>query len=114
MTFLPYVVATWLLAVGIWGVATSRNYLHLAICVMVAQGSTYVMLLSIGYVHGGKAPLFGDLNPKTVVVDPIVQALTLTDVVVQAVVTALILTLVVQGHRRFASLDPDDMVELSG
>jgi multicomponent Na+:H+ antiporter subunit C len=114
VSFLPYAVAAWLLLVGIYGVSTSRNYLHLVICLMVAQSSTYVLLLSVGYVHGGKAPIFSDLNPKTVVTDPIVQALTLTDVVVEAVITALLLTLVVQGHRRFRTLDPDGMVEISG
>ena len=64
VSFLPYAVAAWLLLVGIYGVSTSRNYLHLVVCLMVAQSSTYVLLLSIGYLHGAKAPMFGDLNPR--------------------------------------------------
>jgi multicomponent Na+:H+ antiporter subunit C len=47
-------------------------------------------------------------------VDPVVQALTLTDVVVEAVVAALLLTLAVQAHRRFGTLDPDELGALRG
>lgn len=114
MSFLPYAVAAWLLMVGIYGVVTSRNYLHLIICLTVAQSATYALLLSIGYVAGGKAPIFSDLPPGTTTVDPIVQALTLTDVVVEAVVSALLLALALQAHKRFGTLDPDEMGELHG
>ena len=39
-------------------------------------------------------------------VDPVVQALTLTDVVVEATVTALLLALAVQAHKRFGTRRP--------
>jgi multicomponent Na+:H+ antiporter subunit C len=42
-------------------------------------------------------------------VDPVVQALTLTDVVVGATVVALLLAIVVQAHKRSGSLDPKDL-----
>ena len=42
-------------------------------------------------------------------VDPVVQVLVLTDVVIEATVTALLLALVVQAHKRFGSLDPADL-----
>lgn len=114
MSWLPYAVGGWLLVVGIYGVVTSRNYVHLIICLMVAQSGTYALLLTVGYLAGGKAPIFSDLNPSTKVVDPVVQALTLTDVVVEAVITALLLTLAVQAHKRFGSLDPARLRALRG
>ena len=79
MSVLPYLVAAWLLAVGLYGVATSRHLVHLVLSLSVAQASTYVLLLAIGYREGGRAPVFADLSPGTPVVDPVVQALTLTD-----------------------------------
>ena len=114
MSWLPYAVAGWLLLVGLYGVVTSRDYLHLIICLMVAQSATYALLLAVGYVNGGKAPIFADLDPSAKVVDPVVQALTLTDVVVEAVVTALLLTLAAQAHKRFGTLDPDRLGALRG
>lgn len=109
MSFLPYAVVAWLFGVGIYGVVTSRNLIHLVVCLTVLQSSTYVLLLAIGYVNGGKAPIFADIPQSSTVVDPVVQALTLTDVVVEAVVVALLLALAMQAHKRFGTLDPDKL-----
>ena len=112
--FLPYAVAAWLLLWGLYGAATSKNLVHLIICVAVLQTSTYVLLLAVGYVAGGVAPVFIDAPPGTRAVDPVVQALMLTDVVVEATVIALLLSLAVQAHKRTGSLDPDRLRPLRG
>ena len=114
MSVLPYLVAVWLLLVGLYGVITSRHLVHLVICLGVTQASTYVLLLAIGYRTGGRAPIFTDIPPSTPVVDPVVQALTLTDVVVEATVSAVLFALAVQAHKRFGSDDPDRLGELRG
>jgi multicomponent Na+:H+ antiporter subunit C len=114
VSVLPYLVAVWLLLVGLYGVATSRHLVHLVMCVSVAQASTYVLLLAIGYRPGGRAPIFADIPPGTPVVDPVVQALTLTDVVVEATVTAVLLALAVQASKRFGTASPDELGELRG
>lgn len=107
MSVFPYLVAAWLLGVGLYGVITSRNYLHLILCLTVMQASTYILLLSVGFVSGGKAPIFADIPTTSVVVDPVVQALTLTDVVVEATVVALMLALVIQANKRYGTIDPN-------
>lgn len=114
MSFLPYAVAVWLFVVGLWGVVTSRNLIHLVICLSVVQASTYVLLLGIGYRSGARAPIFADIPTGTPTVDPVVQALTLTDVVVEATVVALLLALAVQAERRFGTLDPREFGALRG
>ena len=111
---LAYLVAVWLLLVGLYGVITSRHLVHLVLCLGVMQASTYVLLLAIGWRAGGAAPIYADIPPNTPVVDPVVQALTLTDVVVSATVTALLLAIAVQAHKRFGSVDPDDLNALRG
>lgn len=113
MSFLPYAVAAWLFGAGLYGIVTSRNLIHLVVCLTVLQSSTYVLLLAIGYVNGGKAPIFADIPQSSTVVDPVVQALTLTDVVVEATVVALLLALVMQAHKRFGTLDPDRLGAMS-
>jgi multicomponent Na+:H+ antiporter subunit C len=114
MSVYPYLVAAWLFGVGTYGIVTSRDYVHLIVCLTVVQSSTYVVLLGVGYVTGGKAPIFADIPTTSVTVDPVVQALTLTDVVVEATVTALLLALAVQAHKRFRSVDPDQMGLMHG
>jgi multicomponent Na+:H+ antiporter subunit C len=108
------VVAAWLLLIGLYGVVTSRNLVHLVVCLSVSQASTYVLLLAVGFRDGGKAPIFADIPAGTPVVDPVVQALTLTDIVVQATVSALLLALAIQAHKRFGTVDPNRIGELRG
>ena len=112
--YLPYGVAAWLFVIGLYGVITSRNLVHLVICLGVIQSSSYVLLLAIGYRTGAAAPIFADIPVGTPAVDPIVQALMLTDVVVEVTVVALLLALAVQVHKRHGTLDPDKLQKLKG
>jgi multicomponent Na+:H+ antiporter subunit C len=114
MSFLPYAVAAWLFLVGLYGIVTSRNLIHLIVCLTVVQASTYVLLLAVGYRTGGTAPIYADISASRKVVDPIVATLTLTDMVVEATVAALLLSLAVQAHRRFGTLDPDELGAMRG
>jgi multicomponent Na+:H+ antiporter subunit C len=110
MSFLPYLLAAWIFVIGLYGVVTSRNLVHLVICLAVTQSSTYVLLLAIGYRTGKKAPIFTSGVPvKVGAVDPVVQALTLTDIVVGVTVVALLLALVIEIWKRAGTLDPDDL-----
>jgi multicomponent Na+:H+ antiporter subunit C len=109
VSFLPYALAVWLFVVGLYGVVTSRHLIHLVICLSVAQSSTYVLLLAVGYREGSAAPVFIDIDRDTPAVDPVVQALTLTDVVVGGTVTALLLAIAVQMFKRLDTLDPDEL-----
>jgi multicomponent Na+:H+ antiporter subunit C len=107
--FLPYLVAAWLLLVGLYGIATSRNLVHAVTCLSVVQSSTYILLLAVGFERGGTAPIFLDVPAGTRAVDPVVAALTLVDSVVGATVTALLLALAVQIYKRTGTLDPEEL-----
>ena len=106
---LPWMVSAWLLGVGLYGIVTSRNYVHLIGCVSVVQAATYVLLLAVGYRTGAGPPIFYTHPPGTPAVDPVVQALVLTDIVVGATVTALLLALALQLHKRRGTLDPEEL-----
>ncbi len=110
MHIFPFVVVAWIVAVGLYGLVTSRHLIHQIVCLIVVQSSTYVLLLGVGYVTGAVAPYFYDIPVHT----PVVQALALTDVVVEAAVTALLLSFAIQAHKRFGTLDPQGLAELKG
>jgi multicomponent Na+:H+ antiporter subunit C len=109
VSFLPYAVAIWLFLVGLWGVVASQNLVRTVLCLTVVQSSTYVFLLGVGYRAGAKAPIVADIPTSSKLVDPVVQVLVLTDIVIEATVTALLLALVVQAHKRFGSVDPSEL-----
>ncbi|WP_409467687.1 sodium:proton antiporter [Streptomyces sp. HC307] len=115
MDVLPYLVAAWVFLAGCHGLATSRNLIHAVGCLSVCQAATYVLLVAVGYRDGATAPVYSDTEPGSrPVVDPVVQALALTDVVVGATVTALLLALVMQTAKRHGTVDPDKLSELRG
>jgi multicomponent Na+:H+ antiporter subunit C len=114
MQIFPFVVVVWIVGIGLYGIVTSRHLIHQIICLIVVQSSTYVLLLGVGYVAGGAAPYFFDIPLHTRAVDPVVQALALTDVVVEAAVTALLLSFAIQAHKRFGTLDPQELASLRG
>jgi multicomponent Na+:H+ antiporter subunit C len=109
VSFLPFAVAAWLFVVGLYGVVASSNLVRTVLCLTVVQSSTYLVLIGVGYRSGAKAPIVADVPVVNRFVDPTVQVLVLTDIVIEATVTALLLALVVQGHKRFGSVDPADL-----
>ena len=114
MTYLPYAVAAWLFLVGLYGVVSSRNLIHLALCLSVMQSATYVLLLAVGYKNKATAPIFRGIPVGHPAVDPVVQALTLTDIVVSVTVIALILALAIDVRKQGKTIDPDELPELTG
>ncbi|MFL5862905.1 MAG: sodium:proton antiporter [Solirubrobacteraceae bacterium] len=114
MSFIPYAVAAWLFVIGLYGVVSSQNIVRTILCLTVVQSATYVLLLAVGYRTAASAPVVADIPPVTRLVDPTVQVLVLTDIVIEATITAVLLALAAQAHKRFGSLDPDDLRPLRG
>ena len=110
-----FAVAGWLFLVGLYGIITSKHLLHLCLCLTVVQASTYVLLTAIGYRTFGADPVFTDgVKPNQPLVDPVIQALMLTDVVVEATVVALLLAIAVQINKKSGNADPDDVDLMRG
>jgi multicomponent Na+:H+ antiporter subunit C len=114
MTLLAYAVAAWVFAIGVYGAIVSRNLIQLALCLAVTQSSTYILLLTIGFRAHAGAPIFEGVKLGTPAVDPVVQSLALTDIVVSVTVIALILALALDVHRKSGTVDPDELSTLHG
>ena len=114
MSFLAFGVAAWIFCIGVYGAIISRNLIHLALCLTVTQSSTYVLLLAIGYRHHAGAPIFKGVELGAPAVDPVVQSLTLTDIVVSVTVVALVLALAIVAHEHTGTVDPDELASLEG
>lgn len=112
MSHLPYLAAGWILIAGIYGLVTSGNMVRVVVNLSVAQSATYVLLLAIGYRKGATAPVFSSTAPVGHVGDPVVQAMALTDIVVNATVTALLLAIAVQVAKRRGTVDANGLRSL--
>jgi len=111
-----YLVAVAVMLIGTFGMVRARNLISLVTCLSVAQSGTYVLLVAVGFQRGVPAPVFGSpaQRPTARVTDPLVQAMTLTDIVVSATVTALLLALAVQVSKTHGTIDPDELAALRG
>ena len=109
MSFLPFAIAAWLFLIGLYGIVSSRNLIRTILSLTVVQSATYLILLGVGYRNGAQAPIFADIPQVSKTVDPVVQVLVLTDIVIEATITGLLLALAVQAHKRFGSLNPDKL-----
>jgi multicomponent Na+:H+ antiporter subunit C len=111
---LPLIVAVWLLLAGLYGMATTRDLVHLVLSVAVLHAGAWMALVGIAHRPGTTAPLVDDEVASRPLADPVLQALTVTDVVVGAAVTALLLALAVRVRRRFDTTDPRELRHLRG
>jgi multicomponent Na+:H+ antiporter subunit C len=73
------------------------------------------MLTTIGYRPDATAPILtSDYKPGTSTVDPVVQALMLTDIVVEATVVALLLAITVQIGKKTGNVNPNKVDLMRG
>ena len=109
MSVSPWLVAAWLFGIGLYGIVSSRNFVHLIGCLSVCQSSTYVLLLSVGYRWGAGAPIFYDHPPGTPAVDPVIKALVLTDIVVGATITGIAIGNDIAGRPQICRARPAEV-----
>jgi multicomponent Na+:H+ antiporter subunit C len=114
ISHLPYLISFWLIFVGILGIALSNHLVRIINCLIVSQSSTYILLLVAGFRENSGAPVFYDVAPGTPSVDPVVQSLVLTDIVIGASVMALLLSFTLRQFRLTETVDPAGIKEVSG
>lgn len=102
-----------LVLVGIWGILTQKNIIKIVIGFSVFDTGLHMIMVGIGYVSGGTAPILDSavapgtapFNIVASIVDPVPQALVLTAIVIGLGVTALMLAYVVRLFDYRKSLD---------
>ncbi len=96
--YIPYIAMGTgfiLILIGLYGALTNRNILRMIVAFTVAHTGVYIVLVSVGYMHGRTAPILNAAVPVEEavarIIDPVPQALVLTAIVIGAGVTALML-----------------------
>ena len=113
MQFIPVIGAA-LIVIGAWGMLTQRNMLKMVIGFSIIDTGVHLMIVSIGYVMGGTAPIIdAEVPAGAPFVDPVPSALVLTAIVIGLAVTSLMLTYVVRLARTKGTLEVSSYKELS-
>jgi multisubunit Na+/H+ antiporter MnhC subunit len=120
MTHLPIsniVLATGfiLVLIGLWGILTHRNILRIIIGFSLIDTGIHIVIVSIGYVTGGTAPIIDRaLSPSEAsarAVDPIPSALVVTAIVIGLAVTAVMLAYAIRLYATKKTLSIDAFTE---
>jgi len=109
---IPYVVVIILFSLGIYTIITQKNLIKIVIGFTILESSLILLLILVSYKPGGTAPILD--RQYEIVVDPIPQALALTTIVIGGSVTAVMLALVIKIHKRYGTLNVDEVRKLRG
>jgi multicomponent Na+:H+ antiporter subunit C len=104
-----------LILIGLWGMLTQRNMIRMIIGFSLTDTGVHMVMVSIGYVTGGTAPIINEAVPVAEaairVVDPVPSALVLTAIVIGLGVTAVMLAYVVRIYKARNTLMIDECTE---
>ncbi len=104
-----------LILIGMWGMLTQRNMIRMIIGFSLTDTGIHMVMVAIGYVTGGTAPIINDAVPMADavnrVVDPVPSALVLTAIVIGLGVTAVMLAFAVRIYKANRTLMIDECTE---
>jgi len=107
-----------LFLVGLWGVQSHRNILRIIISYSLIGTGAHLVIVAIGYVAGGTAPIIDRALPAAEAparaIDPIPSALVVTAIVIGLAVTAIMLAYAIRLYEKKKTLNVDALTESKG
>jgi multisubunit Na+/H+ antiporter MnhC subunit len=104
-----------LILIGLLAMLTHKNIIRMIIGFSLVDTGIHMVMVAIGYVTGGSAPIIDDAvtaaQAASRIVDPVPSALVLTAIVIGLGVTAVMLSFAVRIYRAKRSLSIDDCAE---
>ena len=105
-----------LILIGLYGILSKRNIIKIIVGFSLFDTGLHVLIVTVGYIKGGTAPILDDVVGTTDVaskiVDPVPQALVLTAIVIGLGVTALMLAYALKMYQAKKSLDISDFKDM--
>ncbi len=108
-----YAAAMLLFCIGLYNVIVRRNIVKKLIGLNIMETSVFFFYISLGYTRNGVAPVAGAGADPTRMVNPVPQVLVLTGIIVAVGVTALALSMVILLHRKYGTLDTDQIMRMA-
>ena len=113
LDYAVYGTAVLVMLIGLYAALVKKSLLKIVIGLSIVDSGLNLLIVTLGYVKGGTAPIFSPgYNGTQVMVDPIPQALVLTAIVIGFGVTAVALSLVIRLWRHHHTLYIDEIKNL--
>lgn len=109
-----YILCFVLFLVGLYGVLTRRNLIKIAISLSIMEFSIFLILVLIGYIDDGLAPIANPEISGQIYVDPLPQAMVLTAIVIGLATTAMLMAIAIRLYRKYNTFDIREIKNLRG
>lgn len=109
-----YILCFLLFLVGLYGVITRRNVIKIVLGICIMEYSLNLLLVLIGYIEGGDAPILIRGHEGTSFVDPLPQAMVLTVIVIGLATTAMLLAIAIRVYKKHGTFDIREIKQLKG
>jgi multicomponent Na+:H+ antiporter subunit C len=104
--YIYYIGALSLILIGLYIILVKKNLIKVIIGLSILDTGIYLLLISLGYIKEGTAPIFSKPGLKAEnMVDPVPQALVLTAIVIGVAIMALALSLAVKLYKHYGTLN---------
>ncbi len=120
-----FVTSVLIILIGLYAALVKKTLIKIVIGLSILDAGINLLLISIGYLKAGTAPIFSPALVKNMpltlenikklsegMVDPVPQALVLTAIVIGFGVTAVALSLVIRLYRHHHTLNIDEIKNL--
>ena len=109
-----YILSFVLFLVGLYGVITRRNLIKIAISLSIMEFSIFMILVLVGYIDNGLAPIVDPASEGQIYVDPLPQAMVLTAIVIGLATTAMLMAIAIRLYRKYKTFDIRELKNLRG
>ena len=109
-----YILSFVLFLVGLYGILTRRSLIKIVISKSIMEMSIFLVLVLIGYIDNGLAPILKPEAPTQVYVDPLPQAMVLTAIVISLATTAMLMAIAIRLYRKYKTFDIREIKSLKG
>lgn len=109
-----YFLCLILFCIGLYCILRKRNIIKIIIGLGIIQYAVNLFFILSGYRIHGRAPILDKTREITGMVDPLVQAIVLTAIVVGLATTALIVAIAIRLYEKYGTFDITKIRKLKG
>lgn len=109
-----YLMCFILFSIGIYCILVKRNLIKIIIGIGIAEYAVNLFFILVGYRAQGRAPILAQDQVIQNMVDPLPQALILTNIVIGLAVTVLIVAIAIRIYEKHGTFDITKIRRLRG
>ncbi len=109
-----YLMCLILFSIGIYCILVKRNLIKIIIGIGIAEYAVNLFFILVGYRAEGRAPILAQDQVIQNMVDPLPQALILTNIVIGLAVTVLIVAIAIRIYEKYGTFDITKIRRLRG